>query len=586
MSSRVDTDAMRRAVPELTTPGRSGPEFDESRLLAETPGSWRRDLLWLALAFGVLFGYSLGGRPLANPDESRYAEIPREMLASGDWVTPHLNGIPYFEKPPLVYWIGALVQKFFGESEWSVRLLPAAFALGGVFLTYAAARRLHGRAAGLGAAVALGSSLLYFALARILILDMAVSVLMAATLFCFILGVREPAGSRRRWMFYGLYASSALATLTKGLIGFLVTGAVMFVWLLAFNQWKRLRPLYLPTGAALFLAIALPWHVLVALRNPDWVQAYLVREHWERFTIDLGRQEPWWFFVPILLAGLFPWTGFLWAGFREMLAGGWARRREHADAWFFATWAGFMFVFYSKSASKLIPYILPVMPPLAVVIGVAMARAWVQREPARWRGGPLTFVVGSVLLGLAAIIVVSKAGLIRDPAQAEALRPYGWAMGAVLLLGAMLMMVTMRRAARAAVAVIALTMAGFYVVLGTAAEKIQRPGTRDLARIARASLGPNDRIYHYWGFFHDFVYYSGRTVGLVDYTDELGARFLSPGERAERFIDIAEFHRQWTSPRRVWLVARKRDTATLMADTAFRYVVVGDTRAFWLLSNR
>eukprot|EP01035_Chromulina_nebulosa_P066996 gene66996-91747_t len=124
-----------------------------------------------------------------------------------------------------------------------------------------------------------------------MLLDMAVSVLMSATLFCFILAVHEPAGATRRWLFYGLYASAALATLTKGLIGFLVTGAVMFLWLLIFNQWKRLRPMHLPSGIALFLVIAAPWHVLAALHNETWIHRYFVYEHWERFTSPRVRRR-------------------------------------------------------------------------------------------------------------------------------------------------------------------------------------------------------------------------------------------------------------------------------------------------------
>ena len=554
-----------------------------SSQLGATIPPWRRDLLWLTLAFSALFGFALGSRPLANPDEGRYAEIPREMLATGDWITPQLNAVPYFEKPPLVYWTGAVALKFFGGSEWSMRLTPALFALGGVLLTYAATRRLFGRGAGLGAAIVLGTSMLYFALARLLILDMAVSILMAATLFCFILGVREPVSARRRWFVYGLYASAALATLTKGLMGFLVTGAVMFLWLLIFNQWRRLRPLYLPSGLTLFLAVAAPWHVLVAIRNPDWVQAYLVREHWQRFTVDLGRVQPWWFFIPILAAGFFPWTGFLWSAWREALRGGWSRRRENVDVWFFATWAAFMFLFYSKSQSKLIPYILPVLPPLATVVGLWLARQW-ERPAARRRFAG--FSLGCIILAGALVVVVTKPGLIKDAAQADALRPFGWSMAAVLLAGGVLAWLLGRRDGRLAVAMMAATMVIFYPLLSMAATDIQRPGTRELALVAKARIEAEDRVYHYWGFFHDFVYYSGRTVGLVDYTDELGAQFLAPDERAARFITTAELRRQWAEPRRVWLVVRKRDTAALFAEAAFRRHVIAENRTHYLLSNQ
>lgn len=587
------------AESDLQRPLILGPYPREQKLAAEvmleaspfgspsTMPPWRRDILGLLLAFSVLFGFALGNRPLANPDEGRYAEIPREMVASGDWITPHLNGIPYFEKPPLVYWAGAVALRVFGGSEWSMRLTPALFALGGVLLTYAATRRLFGRGAGLGAAFVLGTSILYFALARLLILDMAVSVLMAATLFCFILGVREPVCVRRRWFFYGLYASAALATLTKGLIGFLVPGAVMFLWLLIFNQWKRLRPFYLPSGLALFLAIAVPWHVLVALRNPDWVQAYLVREHWQRFTVDLGRQQPWWFFIPILAVGFFPWTGLLWSAWREALRGGWAAaRRENADAWFFATWAGFMFLFYSKSQSKLIPYILPVLPSLAVVVGLWLAQRWERREASRVRGGLAGFSLASAILAGALVVAVTKPGLIKDAAQAEALRPFGWAMAAVVLIGGVVVWRLGRRDVRAAVVVMTATMAVFYLALGMAATDIQRVNTRELALVAKARLRPDDRVYHYGGFFHDFVYYSNRTVGLVDYTDELGAQFLTPAERGTRFISTLELRRQWAERRRLWLVVRKRDTEPLFGDAAFRHHIIAENRSHFLLSNQ
>jgi 4-amino-4-deoxy-L-arabinose transferase-like glycosyltransferase len=274
---------------------------------------WGRDLLLLAVAFTALYALKLGAPDLANPDEGRYAEIPREMVASGDWVTPRLNGVNYFEKPPLLYWAVAAGLVCFGPGEASMRLMPVVFGVGGVLLTYAAGRRLFGRAAGLGAAVVLGTTALYAALARLLILDMGLSVLMSATLFCFLLGVREAPGPRRRWLFYGLYASAALATLTKGPIGFLVTGAVMALWLLLFDQWHRLRPFYLPSGGLLFLAIAVPWHLLVSARNPTWAHFYFVNQNWERFTTqEHGRFHPWYWFIPILLGGLFPWIGFLW----------------------------------------------------------------------------------------------------------------------------------------------------------------------------------------------------------------------------------------------------------------------------------
>jgi 4-amino-4-deoxy-L-arabinose transferase-like glycosyltransferase len=210
----------------------------------------------------------------------------------------------------LVPWLVALSRLAFGPDETAARLPPVVFGVGGVLLAYAAGRRLFGREAGLAAAIVLGTALLHFALAWLLLLDMALAVTMSAALFCFLLGVREPPGPRRRGLFLALYAAAALATLAKGLIGVLLPGAVMFLWLLTLNQWHRLRPLYLPSGGAVFLLVAAPWHVLVAQRNPEWAQFYFVHEHWARFTTPVhGRAEPFWYFVPVLIFGLFRAAG-------------------------------------------------------------------------------------------------------------------------------------------------------------------------------------------------------------------------------------------------------------------------------------
>jgi len=555
-----------------------------------TEPSWRRDLVLLTLIFGGILAWRLGSAPLRNPDEGRYAEIPREMIASGDWVTPRLNGVPYFEKPPLVYWAVAACEEVLGPGEWSLRLTPALFALAGILTAYAAARRLYGRDAGFWAAVVLGTSLLYLALGELLILDMAVSVLMSATLFCFILGVREEPGAARRWLFYGLYASAALATLTKGLMGFLVTGAVMFLWLLVFGQWRRLRPLYLPSGAALFLAIAAPWHLIVSSRNPGWAHFYFVYEHWERFTsAGHGRYQPFWFFIPIVLLGLFPWTGFLWGSLRGALAGGWRRRGENADAWFLATWAAFIFLFFSESQSKLIPYILPVFPPVAVLIGRWIAETLASQDSlARMRGGLRVFGFLCGLIAAALCVAVLRPGIIQNASQAYKLRPYAFIMATVLCLGGLRALVPRGGDTRGRGALTAMTATLVFVfgILAVASPIIDLKSTKDIAELARALIRPGDRIYHYHGFFHDFTYYSGRTVGLVDYRDELETQFLGAEELRDRFIDDAQFRREWSGPGRVFAVARIRDSEPLVDDPVLHFHIVASSPTHYLFSNQ
>jgi len=560
-----------------------------------TEAPWGRDLVLLALIFGAILAWKLGSAPLANPDEGRYAEVPREMLSTGDWVTPRLNGVPYFEKPPLVYWAVAVCEEILGPSEWSLRAAPSLFALAGILMAYAAARTIYGRNAGLWSAIVLGTSLLYVALSRLLLLDMAMSVLMSSTLFCFILAVREPPGAKRRWLYYGLYASAALATLTKGFIGFLLTGAVMFLWLLVFRQWRRLRPMHLPTGILLFLAIAAPWHLLVAQRNPAWAHFYIIYEHWQRYTDPgHGRTAQFWIFVPVVLLGLFPWTGFLWSAFRDALAGGWGRRNENAEAWFFLTWAAFIFVFFSKSQSKLIPYILPVFPPIAVMIGRWLAATLPSPDAyVRMRAGLRVFGFLCGLLAAALCVAVLKPGIIRGAEQAAALRPYALIIAAVLCVGGLRALVPRGGSGseKARGAVVAMTaslvfMIGLLAIARATIQESTKPGTRELALAAKGLIGPGDKVFHYHNYFQDFPYYSGHLVGLVKYKDELELQFLDPADLGARFIDDAAFRREWDAPGRVFAVARIRDAGELFADPTFHYHILATGPGHYLFSNQ
>jgi len=579
---------------------------ESSRPAAKAPASYGRDLAWIALLGLVLYGFGLGSYPLGSGDEGRYAEIPREMVATGDWVTPRLDGVKYFEKPPLLYWAVAGCLKFFGPGEWSMRAMPVLFALGGLLLTYAAARRLHGREAGLAAAAVLGTSLLYYALAHILLLDMAVSVLLSATLFCFILGVREPPGTRRRWLFLGLYASAALATLTKGLIGFLVPGAVMFLWLLIFNQWKRLRPFHLPEGAVLFLALAVPWHVLAAARNGTWAHRYFVYEHWERFTTPAAsRPGPWYYYIGIILAGLIPWTGFLWPAVRDSVRGGpfdgpraptlaqgWARREADADTWFFLTWAAFIFLFFTKSHSKLAPYILPVFPALAVLIGAWLAQTKDETGAARLRPGFRVFYGICGLLAVALCVVVLDPPKKMAAAQAPALRPAAFSMAAVLLLGAAgTAWLARNRGGRAALAGMVGTMSLFFGALQFAAPDLNKPSTRELALFVKAHALPGDRVVNYHEFFHDFTFYAERLVDVVgrpgpDPFGELELGEDAAARASGRFIDDDAFRRRWAGPEHLWVVARADDVKELFADPTFRYHLIKQTKDHTLFSNQ
>lgn len=577
--------ARRAGAEPIRAPGEPGPGWSRDP-------SWRRDLVLLALALALYLFPLLGARALWSPDEGRYAEIPREMVASGDWVTPRLDGVKYFEKPALFYWLQALAIELFGVREWALRLWIALFALGGCLAVYAAGRRLFGRTAGLLAAAVLATSPLYYVLSQSITLDMGVSVLLAATLLSALLGLEEPAGPRRRLLLYAAYAAAALATLTKGLIGFLLPGLVVLVWLALARRWRWLLPLYLPSGLALFLEIALPWHLLVARANPDFLYFYFVHEHFLRYATKIhARYQPFWFFVPVLLAGLVPWTAFLPRALRigSRLDSNTGREDPHrAEVLFLLVWAGVVLAFFSASSSKLVPYILPCAPPLALLVGRALAADWKARRAAR---GPLAFLlVGGV--GLAAVLIAATHAVRgnAEAAHAVALLGGGLYAAALALALAGLAPFLLARAGRPRAAILAL-VAGAAVVLVTLAAIAPAfdadRSTRALAQVLKPRLRPGDEVAAYRDYPQDLPVYLGRTITVAGYQGEL--EIGVHGEDTSGWIvDEATFWRRWAEPRRMYAVletfryeelAREGRPLTLLARSGAHVLVANPAAA-------
>ena len=257
--------------------------------------SWCTDLLLLCLLIGSLFAFMLGSRPLNVPDEARYCEIPREMVATHHFMTPRINGIKYFEKPPLFYWMQAASFKTLGFSEWACRAVNALMGLLGCLGTYIVTRRLFDRKSAWFSALVLSSSLLYFAMARVVTLDMTVSVFITLTLYAILLGLPRPPDGKKRICFYAAYIFSACAVMTKGLIGLIFPGSIVLLWLIMTARWRELKQAYVPSGILLFLIIVLPWHIIVQQAHPEFFHYYFIRQQFLRYLTDVaGRYQPDW----------------------------------------------------------------------------------------------------------------------------------------------------------------------------------------------------------------------------------------------------------------------------------------------------
>ena len=340
-------------------------------------------------------------RPLALPDEGRYGDVGRWMMLSGDWLTPRLDGLPFFHKPPLLHWLQAMSMTVFGVHPWSARLVPALHATLMLGLLYLAARHISGERTAQRAAWMLGTSMTFLVGGQYVNHDMMVATWISTAIWCFggALVLQGSTGRRLAWLGF---VACALGVLSKGLIGLVLPGMVVFVWLFVVRLWPR--ALHLPwfSGLALFAAVALPWFVLAQRQFPGMFDYLIIGQHFQRYTGDnFNNQIGAWFYPAALLLLLFPWAlVVLWDGVQSLLRQRLALLRA-PDPWAALLWVWLIGItaFFSLPKSKLVGYILPVMPPLALLA----ARAWETRWGQSQRAGRFFALLCMLNLGLALV---------------------------------------------------------------------------------------------------------------------------------------------------------------------------------------
>ncbi|AHG64296.1 putative glycosyltransferase, family 39 [Advenella mimigardefordensis DPN7] len=303
--------------------------------------------------------------PLLNPDEGRYVGVALEMLHAHEWGTPLLNGMPYFHKPPLFYWLTAASMAVFGENEFAVRLAPALAGLlmvGGLFVFV---RRFVLPSRALVAAVILAATPLMFGAAHYANLDLLVAAMITSTILCGATAVLllQQGESPTKWVL-AMYLFAGLGFLAKGLIGFVLPGGVLLIWLLAERRFSAIPVLLRLSGILLFLLVVLPWLFLMQSRYPGFLHYYLVYQQFERFSQGgFNNVMPVWFYVAVLLASMLPWyRSGLSAIFTRHY---WRPERDAGVRRLMWVWLLLILAFFSIPQSKLVGYILPVLPPLA-----------------------------------------------------------------------------------------------------------------------------------------------------------------------------------------------------------------------------
>jgi 4-amino-4-deoxy-L-arabinose transferase-like glycosyltransferase len=515
------------------------------------------DLTFLLLVFGCAFLQFLGRLPLLEPDEGRYAEIPREMLELADFITPHLNYVKYFEKPPLHYWLSAFSFSIFGRNEFAARFPGAALGLLTILLTYLVGRRLFGRREGLLAALILGTSTGFLVQARINFTDMTLTCTLSAALAFFILAARE--GEARKGLYYHLfYLFAALAVLSKGLIGIVFPGAVIFLYLLFTRRWQLLKEMRLMTGIPLFLLVCAPWFILVSLRNPEFAWFFFIHEHFERFTTTVHHHKKGFlFYVPVLLYTMLPWSFFI----PVAVAGVWRERQapEGNVRLYLFIWAAFIFLFFSISGSQLIPYILPVFPPLALLMGSSYART----------GELISRSLKCEGYAIAGVLTIGGIGIICYPhfAYHPGISAIGGAIiGSIFLCEGI---IAFRNTFRGSLLLLFTGLLVCSYIVGIVAPHLiltgvaEKKSLRELGLLVNEKAG-KDAVVASFGLQQGLSFYARRRVVVVGDPGEteFGSR---QGDQSAWFLDLQRFSRVWDSPTPVFTLLYEVELKQLQA---------------------
>ena len=519
-------------------------------LPARIPGS-RSLLVALVLLLAAVW-IEPRGSGLAEPDETRYAEIPREMLAAGDLLVPRLNGVPYFEKPPLLYWLNAASLRIFGETSWAARLPTRLAGLGTAALVVVAANGIG--AGGLAAAVFFLAAPMGFLFSRTNLTDGLLTFFFTATLLAGRASVlRREAG--RPWIgmaaLFG--ASCAAAFLTKGLIALVLPASIFFIWSVSTGRVvATLRTLVLSPAPLVFLVLALPWFLAVERRHPGFLDFFFIREHFQRFATKAAKRSgPPWYFVPVFLLGFLPGIPFFVRGFGKAL-----RARE--DAFFFFVWFTVVFVFFSTSGSKLPPYLFPAIPAAAVLAARGVPEA----------GRRGLWIVQAVLAAALAVGLLAHP-VLRGAAREMRIEGIIAPAFAILVLGSAFAVLFAGNAPKLALTSLGIGWAAFlFAVVFGWPRTPQARFTTELGEAARRAAAPwkgKAAIVGYKDYLNGVSWTLGKPIPVAAYRGELEPEFeRKPEVRESLFWSADRFWAEWKSGRPVVALVRGKDLVEVM----------------------
>ncbi|MBA3660992.1 MAG: glycosyltransferase family 39 protein [Gammaproteobacteria bacterium] len=553
---------------------------------------WIIDLIFFAIMLLLFYTAWLGSYPVFTPDEGRYTEVAREMVARGDYITPRVNGVVFLDKPILYYWLQALSIQLFGLKEWAYRLFPVLLGLIGCLTTYICTRHLFDRLTAWFAAALLATTPLYFACSHYANLDLEVAVLISASLLCFITGVGQE-GRRRLWFFCAAYAFSGLAILTKGMIGLAFPVMIVGLWVSLSNQWSVLKRIYIFRGLLIISAIILPWFLLIQRANPEFFYYFFVTQHVTRYLSGaaFNNQSPAWFYVPIVLLGFFPWSLFLFQSFVVNFRNVIKNTKSYSTELYLFLWVICVFTFFSIPHSKIISYILPIFPPLAILIARYFAILYrgdtIKQQHVGWQ-----LIAGGLLFAIV-LLVTTFVPILPLPAT---FTPHIKLIAYLFILSALIGLIFLRRKSLLFhFSLWNITTIAYLLVVIAGATHLNVNTAKPLTTYLQTVLKPEDEVVHYFKYYYDVPLYLHQQVTLVNNWDPLKirakdnwARELLDGrhkQEANWLINEEIFWSKWHSKKRLYVFLNTNYLNQFKVG-APTYFVVQKHRDILLVSNQ
>jgi 4-amino-4-deoxy-L-arabinose transferase-like glycosyltransferase len=498
---------------------------------------WLNDLTLLFVLIAIFYLLWLGSHALLTPDEARYSEIAREMVQTKDYITPRLNGTVFLDKPILYYWLQASAIKMFGLNEWSLRLWPAFIGVIGCLILYVGGRLLFNRRTGILAAIILATSPLYFGMSHYANLDLEVAVFISVSLLAFIIGIQNDNKQQTLWLWLA-YICAGLAILTKGMMGLAFPMMIIGIWILLLNNWRIIKNMRLPSGLVLILIITLPWFYWVQQANPNFMDHFFLNQQVTRFVSkDFNDAEPFWFYLPIVLGGIFPWIIFLPQSIiyhYQLIKKD--KTRYNAEL-FLLLWPLLIFIFFSIPHSKTIGYIVPVIPPLALLLGRYLDNLWSNLISNKFRVGLKAFI------GLAILIVILEISLIAN------------------------------------------------------VKLFRLPSVKPLALIINRIAKPGDEVVTFYKYYQDLPLYTQRRITVVEnwstpailqsdsWRREISDYFRSPAAH-QWLITEPIFWQRWNSHQRMFVLIHKPEIQAFKEQAGAKAYLLGQYSNIYLYSNQ